>query len=219
MKFGQNTLIIGLFALALPLSVWAESSSSSYILWAEAETGGGGRSTSTNYILQGATADESAEQSTSTSYRVHSGFEAVYEEPVLTLELSSTSLTLSPSTLTDAAVSSASLTATVSTNADFGYSLTLTETSEFQNANSDNIDDVADGTVTAGDEEFGVSVSGSDASFGDDQGLSTTPLELASRTIWGNDRDTTVTFEASIDAGTAEGDYTGLYTFIATSNF
>ncbi|MBI2551347.1 hypothetical protein HYV73_03310 [Candidatus Uhrbacteria bacterium] len=213
--------IVGVIMLSasVPFFASAESSSPSYIMWADATTSGGNRATSTNYIVQEATGDRSGNQGESTSYKTFNGFEEVYEEPILILSLDDVSMPLSPSALTTGTVSTASMTASVTTNADFGYTLAMTEIQEIQNATFDTIDDVGDGSVTAGSEEFGVAVSGADAAFATDQAVSATPLILASRTIWGTGRDTTITFKAAIDTLTVAGSYTGLYRIIATSNF
>jgi len=217
-KFVQF-LFIGAFLIALPLTVWAESSSTNFILWGDAQTGGGNRSTSSNYILYGSAADLSNQALDSANYHLAVGFQAIYEEPLITVQISSTSETLSPDPLTTGSVSTATTTVTVSTNADFGYALSLTEAVEIQNQSAINIDDVIDGSVTAGSEEFGVAVSGADAAFGDDQAVSATPLTIASRSIWGADRQTTITFKAAISDTTAAGSYSGDYSIIGTSQY
>lgn len=208
-----------LLLLALPAQILAESSSANYILWGSAVTTGGGRATSGNYINYVSVGDISANPMTSDNYHGVFGLESLYEEPVLTFSISTTDLSLSPNLLTAGTVSSAITSVTVSTNADFGYVVTVTETTAINNSQGYFLADVSDGEVTAGFEEFGLAVSGADASFADDQALSSTPLSIASRAIWGADRTSTLTFKAAISTSSSSGIYHGTYTLIATSNF
>jgi hypothetical protein len=219
MRSVPRIVTAGIILFVFPLLAFAESSSTSYILWADGSTAGGNRATSTNYILQEAAGDRSGSTSSSTNYKSYNGFEAVYEEPILMLSLTATSIPLAPDPITPAAVSSGSMSTTVTTNADFGYVLTITEAQAFQNGGAYVLTDVADGTVSAGSEEFGVAVSGTDAAFGNDQAVSSTPLTIASRTIWGTGRTLTITYKAAITTSTPAGAYGGLYRIIATANY
>lgn len=211
--------IVAAFLIALPYAVWAESSSSSYILWGNAVTGGGNYSTSANFRLFQSVADLSNEALDSANYHMAVGFEAIYEEPIITMSVSPNVVALAPDPLTTGAVSTANTTVTVSTNADFGYSVTATAIAEFANEAAYALDGVADGSVTAGTEEFGIAVAGTDAAFGDDQAVSSTPLTIASRNIWGADRTVTVTIKAAIDDSSAAGEYSGTIVFIGTGNY
>jgi hypothetical protein len=212
-------LIVCGFLLALPLAVWAESSSTTYIMWGHAFTGGGALGTSSSYIGYSTLGDLGGADSSSANYNMDAGFQQLVETPVIIFSFSSNTAALTPDPLTTGSVSSASVTLTVGTNADFGYTLTATETSAFQNQSASALADVTDGSVTAGTEEFGIAVSGTDASFGDDEALTASPLAIATNTIYGNNRDTVVTFKAAIDSGSAAGAYTGTVTFIATGNY
>ncbi|OGL67318.1 hypothetical protein A2856_01325 [Candidatus Uhrbacteria bacterium RIFCSPHIGHO2_01_FULL_63_20] len=203
----------------MPGLVLAQSSSTNYILWDTSINGGGGRTTSTNYIDFNTVVDIGSDYLSSGNYRAYQGFEAITEEPRLTMSLSSTSITLSPNPLTTASVSTGATTVTVSTNADFGYALTATENAAFQNQSADEIADVSDGAVTAGSEEYGIAVSGADAAFGDDRSVSTTPRTIASKSTWGAARATVVTVKAAIASVTDSGEYAGTITFIATGNY
>ncbi|MBU0646166.1 hypothetical protein KJ611_01655 [Patescibacteria group bacterium] len=208
-----------LFLLALPAQLLAESSSESYILWGSAVTAGGARATSANYINYISVGDLSSDPMDSANYHGVIGLEALYEEPVMTFSIATTDLSLIPNILSLVSVSTASTSVTVSTNADFGYVVTVTETTAFNNGQGRVLADVTDGEVTAGSEEFGLAVAGDDAAFGDDRGLSAVPLTIASRGIWGADRTTNLTFKAAISSASASGHYSGTYTLIATSNF
>lgn len=208
-----------LLLLVLPVKLLAESASESYILWGSAVTAGGNRSTSSNYINYVSVGDLSNDPLDSESYHSVIGLEALYEEPVFTMTISTNDITLNPVPLTTGAVSTGDVTITVSTNADFGYSLTVTEHTAMNNGQGYFLADVSDGEVTAGSEEFGLAVSGTDVAFANDQGLSSTPLTIASRSIWGADRVSTITFKAAISPTTASGNYQGHFVFIATGNY
>jgi len=207
----------GILLLALPAAVWAESSSVSYKLWANSFSSGGAYSTSANYRSQGSVGDFSSVSTSSSNYRMDVGFEAVTEEPRLTLSISGSTFVLG--SLVTTAVSSGSRDIIVATNADFGYTLTVTETSEFSNQYGHPLTDVSDGAVTAGSEECGIALTGTDRAYTDDRSVSSTPRIIASRTDWTTGTATTVIFKGAISPATPAGTYTGTVTFVATGNF
>jgi len=219
MRLSVWVVIGGILLVALPITVWAESSSTSYKLWGNTLSSGGAYSTSTNYRSQAAIGDFSSGPLSSANYRMDVGFEAITEEPRLSMSLSGTSIALSPAPLTTAAVSTGAQSITVSTNADFGYTLTVTETAVFSNQYAVPLADVADGTVSAGSEEFGIGLTGSDRAFTDDRSVSATPRTIATRTDWTTGVVTTVTFKGAVSSTTPAGQYSGTVAFIATGNF
>lgn len=208
-----------ILGMSVPGLVLAQSTSTNFILWDTSINAGGGRTASTNYIDFSTVTDVGSDRLNSTNYRAYQGFEAIYEDSRITFSISPMSVTLSPNPLTTSSVSTGTTTATVSTNADFGYVLSATEASPLQNQYAQTVADVSDGTVTAGSEEFGIAVSGSDAAFGTDQPLSGSPLTIASKSTWGASRATTVTFKASIAPATDAGEYAGAVTFVATGRY
>ena len=209
-------MIMGILAPGLVL---AQSTSTNFILWDSSVNGGGGRSTSSNYINFNTVVDVGSDRLSSANYRAYQGFEPIFEDPRITMSVSPTSITLSPNPLTVASVSTGTTTVTVSTNADFGYALTATELVEFKNQAAQPLADVSDGSVTAGSEEFGIAVSGSDASFADDRSVSSTPRTIASDALWGASRSTTVTVKAAINPASDAGTYAGTIAFIATGRY
>jgi hypothetical protein len=117
-------------------------------------------------------------------------------------------------------VSTGTVTVTVATNADFGYALTATALTPFAtNVGGSPLAVVTDGTVTAGSEEWGVAVSGTDAAFVNDRSVTSTPRTLASRSVWTTGVATTVTVKAAINSTTDAGTYNGAITFIATGHY
>lgn len=219
MGFRFTILTIALFLLVLPLRTLAESASGNYILWANAIGGGGGQTTSANFADAGTAADTSAAApEDSASFHAVTGFEALTEEPRITMSVSTTSLALSPSSLTVSAVSTGSTSVTVATNGDFGYTLTAVATTPFANQYSQALAAVSDGSVTAGHEEFGIAVTGTDAAFANDRSVTTTRT-IASSSIWTGGTTTNVTIKAAISPTTPAGSYSGAISFIATAHY
>lgn len=203
-------------------SALAESSSAGYILYGDAFTSGGDITDSANYIVKGTTGTSGSFVETnlsSTNYQLNAGFQALTEEPVMRLVVTGGSLDLTPSPLTPGAISSDSTSVTVGTNAPFGYTLIATALTEFQNQDGHVLNPVADGAVTAGDEEFGVAVSGDDAAFGDERSITLTPRIIAQNDIYGNDRTTDITFKVGISETTQGGMYAGSVVFIVVGNY
>lgn len=212
-------VLVSATLVALPFTVWAESSSSNFVLWGNAVTGGGNYSSSANFRLFQSAGDLSNQPLDSTNYHLAVGFEALYEEPVITMSVTPNVVTLSPDPLTTSSVSTAGVTVTVSTNADFGYSVTATEIADFANHAAASMAGVIDGTVSAGSEEYGIAVSGADAVFADDRSVSQIPQLIATRGVWGSDRSVSVTIKAAISESTDAGDYSGTIAFIGTANY
>lgn len=210
--------MLAIIILGLPQTVLAFRSSTNFRIWDDSVGSGGARSTSTNYIVED-TIGESAtgEDSSSTNFLADAGFPAIFEEPVLRITLSASAAGLSPNP-SPTTTGSTSYTATVATNADFGYTLQVTEDGEFRSG-ADSITDVSDGTITAGSLEYGIQVSGTDAAFSDDQAISSTPLTVASRTSPTTGTVTTITHQASVEFGTATGPYSHTVTYVAVANF
>lgn len=216
----MKTLFYTLSLIAVMLILVPEASalmsSSNYRLYGDAVGTSGGRGTSTNYIAETSAGEAGTFQGSSTNYTLLSGFQALQEHPTFTFSISSSSIALG--TLSDSSVSSDTHTITTSTNAPYGYTTTVIEDDDLSASGSD-IDDVADGEVTAGSEEYGIALTGTDRAFSDDQALSATPLAVATRTNWVNGSAITVTYKASIASGTTSGSYSHNVTYVSTGNF
>ncbi len=108
----------------------------------------------------------------------------------------------------------------VTTNAENGYTLYVNTDGDLQNASSSTIASVSDGSVTVGSEEYGARVFGTTAtSTGSDFALSTSTLEIQESTTFADDDRIVLVYKASIDAGTAAGNYTQTVTYTVTANF
>lgn len=196
----------------------ALSTSTNFRIWSDSVTSGGGRSTSTNFITEDSISESATgEDPSSTNFLLAAGLPALFEEPVLRMTLSSSTASFSPD-ISNAAVSSASYTVTVSTNADAGYSLSIIEDGQLRSG-PNSIGDVSDGAVTAGNGESGVAISGTGAAFTDDRALTGSPLVLASSTSRTTGITNTITHKASVVSGTPAGSYSHVVTLVVVSNY
>lgn len=104
------------------------------------------------------------------------------------------------------------------TSATGGYVVTIVEDGNLRTVTADDINDVSDGTVTAGSEEYGIDTVGDNATGTGDFAITGTPTNVASSGSNGTDSRTGMMYQASISA-TAAGSYAHTVTYIATSTF
>ncbi|MBI2644988.1 hypothetical protein HYW94_02310 [Candidatus Uhrbacteria bacterium] len=219
-----------------------EVSSTSYIISSGSVNCGGGTSTSTSYILYdslcevgGPGVSSTSPFATSTSYVLGSGFQAMQEQPHISVSYSTT--TIAFGTLSTASVSSAIVTSTVTTNAPNGYVSSIIASAAFRqtSATSNKIANVNDGSVTAGSAEYGFATSGTHGLYNsansdtcipytgadsDSPACTTSAKTFASHTSWVSADATVITFKAAISTTTAAGnDYTQTVTLITTGTF
>ena len=143
------------------------------------------------------------------------GFAAT-NQGILRLTLSSDSISLGE--LSETAVASADLTATVSTDSQTGYTLSIAEDGNLRDANGNDINDVSDGAVAAGQEEYGIRTSGADGLLPVDQNLTPGGRNVASSAGIVTNRATTISFRASRGNAAAVGNYSHRVTFTLTVN-
>lgn len=120
--------------------------------------------------------------------------------------------------LTNSAVNSAQHNITVTSTAVNGYTCSAMEDTNLISGAND-IDDVSDGTVSAGSEEYGITTSGADALIADDEALSGVALDVASNAGPVDSSVTTITYKASIDGSTSTGSYSHNVTFTCVADF
>jgi hypothetical protein len=138
------------------------------------------------------------------------------------METGSISMTVTPHTidfsdLDRAAVKSDSLVLNVNTESSTGYTITAAEDGNLRSGAND-IDDVADGTVSAGAEEYGIrTTSGVHGRLPTDAAISGTLTVVSATQSVVNDQ-TTLQFNVAIDNDTALGDYSHIVTLSATVN-
>lgn len=108
----------------------------------------------------------------------------------------------------------------VSTNASDGFTVQFKEDNNLRYGDGPNdIDDVSDGTVTAGEEEYGVELVGDIAQGSGDQAITGTEQDVAvSATEAENSRTITI-YKASIDESTVAGNYSHTVSYYCTATF
>jgi hypothetical protein len=214
----MDKVILFLYSLffIFPGVTFAAMTSTDYEIYSDSfSVGGASEVTGTTYNLSGLSGELAISTSTDAvgTYVLRGGFEAS-EKGILSASLDN--LTIALGTLSASAVSTASTTLTVSTDSETGYSASITEDGNLRSGLND-IDDVGDGAVTAGSEEYGVRTSGSDGLLASDTAISG-QLSFASAGGAVTNRQTTIVFRASMSALTASGSYTHAGTVTVTVN-
>ncbi len=176
----------------------------------------GGYTTSSNYGLVGG-AGEWQGVVTSSNYNVNAGFPAILADPSLSISVANGALSFG--TLEKNVVASKSTTVTVTTDAPGGYSLRISENKNFTSG-ADDINDVSDGLVSDGSEEYGIRTSGTAGLYNSsDTSISTSWKNIASASSAVTSQATTVSFKVSVDNNTTPGSYSHTVTFAAVTNF
>lgn len=213
MKIGLRLIIFMIFLFwARPIS--SVMSGNTFTIYADTFNFIDTASTSGDTFFITVTGGEVAATSTSgNTFELRGGFQAA-EQGILSFSVSPSSLTIGPLSLS--AVSTAGVDLIVSTDSETGYTITLVEDANLRFGSND-INDVSDGSVTAGSEEYGIITSGSDAQISSDTALSGT-LTIASAYGRAPYRETTVVFRAAMGSNTIAGLYSHVVTFTATVN-
>lgn len=138
-------------------------------------------------------------------------------DATLTFAISSASCVLG--TLSTSSVSSCNYDVTTSANAEDGYATTIIEDGDLIDGSND-IDDVSDGTVDAGVEEYGIGLTGTDRSFTDERPITSSAQTIASDATGPiSSQSVTVTHKASIVSTTSAGSYSHTVTLVSTGTF
>jgi len=217
MKWLQTALTVLILMVVFTPDAGALMTSTNYRLYGDSLGSVGGRGTSTNYLLDGTGGESTIPgEGSSTNYTLLAGFQSLAEHPTFTFSLSVSSLSLGA--LTVGSVNTASYTATTSTNAAHGFTTYVYEDGDLRSG-ANTIDDVADGSVTAGSEEYGIATSGTYALLGADTAITTSSLATASYTKWINGAETTITHKVARGTGTLAGTYSHIITYMSVGNF
>jgi len=207
---------------AFPNSLSALMTSSNYRLWADDVNDDGGFSTSTNYQIEYSAGQPVTGNATSANYLIESGFQSTEEIPILRFQMSKQYIAFG--VLSIGFVYQDEIITTTTANGFFGYTTSLYQNGPLTTGSAD-FDPVADGSVTAGVEEYGIAVSGLDAVPVGDVALTNSLQTIANQSgyfgagLYPEDRVTTVTFKLSPSATTAAGDYSQSVYFVSTGNF
>jgi hypothetical protein len=223
-KFIQ--LLVGIFIIMifflLPTTLEAFMTSTNYRLWADDINEAGGYSTSTNYQIEYSAGQATAGEATSSNYWLEAGFQSTEEVPILRFQISKSYIAFG--VLATGFVYQDTITATTTANGFFGYTTGLYQATPLTTGSA-NFSGVSDGTVTAGQEEYGIAVSGLDAVPAGDVAITSSLQTIANHQgyfgslAYPEDRVTTVTFKLSSSPLTAAGDYSQDVYFISTANF
>lgn len=210
------SLLLVFILVLLPTNfVFSAMSSTNYKIQTD-DFATGGLTSSTNYAVLGSAGDWQGLTS-STNYGVYGGYVYSQLTPTLSISLDSSSVALG--TLSVSSVASVTLTATISTDAPGGYSLMISEDQGLTNG-STSITDVADGTVSAGSEEYGVGTRGTDGLYNSsDTSITSSFKAIASSSGMVTSQTDGVVFKASISSATTAGSYSHTVTLAAVSNF
>ncbi len=213
MKF-SFAFILG-FGVILPFALHAAMSGGDFEIYADSvgflDSSG---STGGDFTLYGSGEAFQAATSGGGTYALRGGFQAE-EKGVLQFSLSDNDISFG--SLTDSSIAQIYVTTTISTDSETGYTLFISDDGNLESGLND-IDDVGDGAVTPGSEEYGFRVLGSDATVLTDTAITTTPLEIASANGEVTGRQVGVEFRASISSLTPDGTYSHTVTFSATVN-
>lgn len=202
-------ILLVLPALFFGLMAEGEMTSTNYAIYADSFNVGGIYSTSTSYDLYSSVGEWPSSLPTSTSYEIRAGFQAM-ERGELTLSISDNALSLGDLSLS--AVNTDSAILTITSGSDTGYTLSV------GSADSSPITAVSDGSVTAGSEEYGLAVSGTDAAFADDRSIIAGRI-LASATGSVTSRPLTMTVKASRISTTSYGSKSQSIVLNLSANF
>ncbi len=219
-------LIVGLITLVLALSPSVDKSqalaqvmsSANYKIFVDSINGGGSLGTSASYQLTDTIGEVGVtEDVSSTNYKIKAGFEAIGPDQILSVTLSTNAIALG--VLSTSNVVSADEILTITTNGN-GYTTTVAADGNLRASDGSDINNVSDGTVTAGSEEFGIRTSGTGGQYNSaDTSITTTAKTIAQRTTPISANIITVTFKASVDTNSTFNNYSNIVTFSTTGNF
>lgn len=142
-------------------------------------------------------------------------------DPSITFTLNDNAVNLG--TLTVSSVNTDTTSFTMNTNATGGYTVTATEDGNLRYGGAD-INDVSDGAVTAGSEEYGMSTSKTGQTIAQTSvnaatAIDATKKQCASAAAPASADTTTLTLHAGVAGTTPAGVYQHTVTLIATGNF
>lgn len=201
-------MVLLLGFLMFPSRSWGVMSSTNYTIFADSVDSGGSLSTGGTYSLEDTAGESPVGSSTSSIYEVIGGYQAM-DWSVLTMDINTTTINLG--TLVIDQVASAAAVVTVDADASTGYVLSVAS------IGGTSLGGVSDGSVSPGFEEYGVAVSGLDATFSDDRAI-TASLTLSSSSTPVVSAQTTITFKAAMSPTSVAGGRSQSVTLTASTN-
>lgn len=179
----------------------------------------GGEVTGGDYILESTVGEPAVGESSSGTFELQAGFWSTVGS--ITYSLSKNSISLDFGADPTAIVVSDSVTLTVSTDSTSGFTAVVTEDGNLRSGGND-IDDVTDGDITAGTEEYGIK---NTATSGDvSSSISSSYSAIANNlTVLSGTKPVTgvsgtFTFAAAVATATQSGSYAHTVTFSVVAN-
>ncbi len=218
MKFRALCKILIIAVVVVPSAVIAMSSENYEIGQDSISFSGSDGSTSANYTLDDTMGEIATGFMHSTLYFAGIGYRRmVVAEPSISFTISDSSLDLG--TLSVFAVNSDSHTFSVTTNATQGYVVKVYEDTDFKLSDGGSINDVVDGEVTAGSEEYGIRTSGDDGQYNSSDTAITNGKTVANNSVPVTSQETQVTYKAAIDYATSDGVYSHNVYYVVSGTF
>lgn len=215
----ETLLLVSVFFFLMPSLAQSEvRTSENYRLFADTLSSGGDYSTSTNYRVWDTIGEvASDENTTSTNFRTRLGFQALVPDDLLTVTFSRDSINLGD--ISPSGVSEQELVISYVTNAN-GFTTTVSEDGNLRASSGDDINDVSDGSITAGSEEYGIRTSGSMGQQNDaDTSITSSSKTIVSRSDPTTSASAALTFKAAVSASTPDGNYSHTVTISTSGNF
>ena len=197
MKYRYFIILI-IVSVVVPLRANGLMTSTNYTIFAD-DFNSGVVSTSGTYRMEGTTGESPTGIATSTSYTIQGGYQAM-DRSVLALTISDSNLNLGD--LNSSVVSTANTTLSVTAESDTGYTLSITSATWASAV----IADVSGGTVTAGIEGYGFSITGTDVNnslLAQDNMVGAVALMSSTTAVSGV--SSIITFKATMSGSTAPG--------------
>lgn len=200
----------------LPTALYSSMTGGDYELYADSFSFvDGGIASGGTFELFGSSEGFQTAVSTNGTYELRGGYQA-QEKGILSFELSDNSINLGQ--LSTGNVATATLGLSLQTDSFTGFSLSLSEDGNLRSGAND-IDDVGDGAVSAGSEEYGVATQGQYSLFADDRAIAgSLPIASHNGLVDIVNQEDIVIFKAAISSSTASGTYSHVVTFSATVN-
>jgi len=213
--------ILTLFFIVAPRAAFGDTmSSSSFIITSDDLSSGGGYSSSASYKSEsdiGGVA--TGENLSSDSFIACAGYPCTLTSEDLIISFSISSNVVNLGILSPSQVSYDSTVLTTTITQGNGYSVTAYADGNFRDVSGNYVSGVSDGTVTVGNDEYGIALTGVDRAFSDERALSTSPLTVAENTGPVIGSDVTVDFKASVSTSVPSGSYAQITTFICAGSF
>ncbi len=217
LSFPSRTIfsLVAIFSLFFPISlVFSAMTGGGYEIYADTFSSSADSLTSSSgYSIHGTTGEFFAQDATGGGYTLRGGFQAM-EKGILILDFSTTTIALG--TLSLSSITSTTVSSTITTDSLTGYSLTFDEDGNLRDGAND-INDVGDGSVTAGNEEYGIRTIGGGGVLVVDTAI-IDGLEVADSIGPENDEETGIQFRAAIGGSSLAGSYAHVITATLTAN-